>query len=338
MKQLVLVLCWLGVLQSVLLGAYFISISKKRRNYLFLGLMLVMIGVRVAKSTIYMFNPDPHLLVMNVGFAAHAMLGPLFLLYIQTLVHKGFTPKLFAVHFLPAIVVFVFSPYLELNAFWYRGGYSVLLYYTLGYLIAGWYLFLKDSAREKSGKMILFLLITLTIFQLSYFSNYILRLTPYEAGAVVHSLLIYAISFIVLKNNDVFNLEKKKKYNNLNLSKEDTERYTEKILALMETQRPYLSADFTLAKCATLTNIPGHILSYLMSESLKQNFLHFTNSYRIEEAKRMLSDANKQHLSIAGIAFDCGFNTLSSFNTAFKKFTNSTPSEFRKNQSFVKTV
>lgn len=330
MREFILVLCWLGVVQSLLLGIYFISTSRKRINYFFLGLMLLMIGLRVAKSTIYMFNPHPQLFIMNFGFAAHAMLGPLFLLYIRTLFQKNYSFGLSALQFIPALLIFVLSPILELNTFWYRGGYSVLLYYTLIYLIVGWYLFAKNYDRDRSGSVILFLLITLTLFQLSYFSNYILRLTPYETGAIVHSLLIYIISFLVLKDNNVFSLDKKKKYNNLNLSTAEVERYKQKIILVMEQQQPYLDTEFTMAKCASLTNIPGHILSYVLSESLKQNFLHFINSYRIEQAKLILSDASKQHLSIAGIAYDCGFNTLSSFNTAFKKFTGATPSDYRK--------
>ncbi len=330
MGELVLVLCWLGVFQSTLLGVYFISTSKKKINYFFLGLMLLMIGLRVAKSTIYMFNPQPQLFVMNLGFAAHAMLGPLFLFYISTLFHKNKPPQYYGLQFLPAVLIFILSPYLELNAFWYRGGYSILLYYTLGYLIVGWYFFIKNFDQARPGRVILFLLITLTIFQISYFTNYILRLTPYETGAIVHSLLIYIISFLVLKNNNAFSLEKKKKYNNLNLSDDELERYRHKIIKVMEDQRPYLKTDFTLSKCAELTNIPGHVLSFVLSESLKQNFLHFTNSYRIAAAKKALVDPTKQHLSIAGISYDCGFNTLSSFNTAFKKFTGSTPSDYRK--------
>ncbi len=332
MREIILVLCWLGVFQSAMLGVYFISNSRKNMNYLFLGIMLLMIGLRVAKSTIFMFNPDPHLVVMNVGFAAHAMLGPLFLLYIKTLFAKTPSSRLYLVHFAPALLIFALSPYLDLDAFWYRGGYSVLLYYTLVYLVYGWYIFVKNYERERLGILIMFLLIALTFFQVSYFSNYILRLTPYEAGAVVHSLSIYLISFLVLKNNHVFNFDKKKKYSNLNLSKEETERYKQKVISVMNEQKPYLDTEFSLSKCAELTGIPPHILSFVLSESLKQNFLHFTNSYRIEAAKKALLDARKQHLSIAGIATDCGFNTVSSFNTAFKKFTGSTPSEFKKKQ------
>ena len=198
--------------------------------------------------------------------------------------------------------------------------------------MVGWFLYLRDGEREKLNKVVIFLLVTLTIFQLSYFTNYILRLTPYETGAIIHSLLIYVISFLVLKNNNVFNLDKKKKYTNLNLTPEEVERFKQKIVQVMEKQKPYLKTHFSLSQCAELTGIPGHILSYVLSESLKQNFLHFVNTYRIEEAKVALLDSRKQHLSIAGIAIDCGFNSLSSFNTAFKKFTGTTPSNYKKKQ------
>ncbi|MEP2671535.1 MAG: helix-turn-helix domain-containing protein [Cyclobacteriaceae bacterium] len=331
MNEFILVLCWLGVAQSALLGLYFVSNAKLRINYLFLGLMLLMIGIRVAKSTIYMFNPDPALYIMNVGFAAHAMLGPLFLFYILTL-NQSKPPRYYLIYFFPALIIALLSTTLELNSFWYKGGYSVLLYYTLAYLVVGWFLYLRDGERERFNRVIIFLLVTLSFFQISYFTNYILRLTPYETGAIIHSLLIYVISFLVLKNNNVFNLDKKKKYTNLNLTPEEVERFKQKIVQVMEKQKPYLQTNFSLSQCAELTGIPGHILSYVLSESLKQNFLHFVNTYRIEEAKVALLDSRKQHLSIAGIAIDCGFNSLSSFNTAFKKFTGTTPSNYKKKQ------
>lgn len=331
MNEFILVLCWLGVAQSALLGLYFVSNAKLKINYLFLGLMMLMIGVRVAKSTIYMFNPDPALFIMNIGFAAHAMLGPLFLFYILTL-NQSKPPRYYFIYFFPALLIILLCTTLELNSFWYKGGYSVLLYYTLAYLVVGWFLYLRDGEKERFNRVVIFLLVTLTIFQISYFTNYILRLTPYETGAVIHSLLIYAISFFVLKNNTIFNLDKKKKYNNLNLTQEELERHKLKIIRIMEEQKPYLQTDFSLSKCAELTCIPGHVLSFVLSESLKQNFIHFVNTYRIEEAKQALLDSRKQHLSIAGIAIDCGFNSLSSFNTAFKKFTGSTPSNYKKKQ------
>jgi AraC-like DNA-binding protein len=60
------------------------------------------------------------------------------------------------------------------------------------------------------------------------------------------------------------------------------------------------------------------------------NFKEYINKYRILHAKEMLSDPKFSALSIAAIAYDCGFNSLSSFNSAFKKITGKTPSSFKK--------
>jgi AraC-like DNA-binding protein len=47
------------------------------------------------------------------------------------------------------------------------------------------------------------------------------------------------------------------------------------------------------------------------------NFAEFVNVYRVEKAKALLQDPEYLKYKIASIAFDCGFNTLSTFNLAF---------------------
>ena len=68
----------------------------------------------------------------------------------------------------------------------------------------------------------------------------------------------------------------------------------------------------------------------MINERLIQSFSVFINTYRVEEAKRHLLDTKKRHYSILAIAEEVGFNSKSSFNAAFRKYTNLTPSEFRK--------
>ena len=60
-----------------------------------------------------------------------------------------------------------------------------------------------------------------------------------------------------------------------------------------------------------------------------RNFNHLINSYRIERAKRQFADPDYQHLNIASIAYDCGFNSLGPFNKAFRQHTGMTPRQFR---------
>mgnify|MGYP002390629215 CR=1 FL=1 len=95
----------------------------------------------------------------------------------------------------------------------------------------------------------------------------------------------------------------------------------------------YKDHNITLGKLAKSLSIKPHVLSQIINEQLSYNFNDFINSYRIEEAKKMLANPEMKNITVAGIAYDSGFNTLSAFNTAFKKFTGRTPSQFRNNKS-----
>lgn len=52
------------------------------------------------------------------------------------------------------------------------------------------------------------------------------------------------------------------------------------------------------------------------------------------ECIKQLKDKNSSGKTLLQIAFECGFNTKATFNSAFKKFTGMTPKEFRKNNNF----
>jgi len=56
----------------------------------------------------------------------------------------------------------------------------------------------------------------------------------------------------------------------------------------------------------------------------------FFNQYRVEAAKELLLKPDLEHYSITSIGYQAGFNSKSTFYTAFKKFTNTTPGKFRK--------
>jgi len=67
----------------------------------------------------------------------------------------------------------------------------------------------------------------------------------------------------------------------------------------------------------------------VINENTGQNFFDFVNRYRIGEAKRMLTDPTDKKITVQEILYVVGFNSKSSFNTLFKKYTGVTPSEFK---------
>ncbi|WP_200911889.1 helix-turn-helix domain-containing protein [Pedobacter sp. Hv1] len=67
-----------------------------------------------------------------------------------------------------------------------------------------------------------------------------------------------------------------------------------------------------------------------MNHQLRQHFYDFVNAYRIESAMDILKGATKSKVTLLKILYEVGFNSKSSFNTAFKKHSGSTPTIYSK--------
>ena len=94
-------------------------------------------------------------------------------------------------------------------------------------------------------------------------------------------------------------------------------------------EKLFLEEDLSLNRLSTAISISENNISETLSQHLNTNFFHFVNGFRIEEAKSLLLNSDSL---VSTIAFDVGFNTKSTFNTAFKKITGMTPTAFRKQQ------
>ncbi len=101
-----------------------------------------------------------------------------------------------------------------------------------------------------------------------------------------------------------------------------------RLTRVMEQEQPYFDPELTLSKLSGFLHIKPEALSEVLNSELNQNFFDYVNKYRIEEFKiRCLSKDNK-HLSIMGIAYECGFNSKASFYRAFKKFEGIPPTAY----------
>jgi AraC-like DNA-binding protein len=106
-----------------------------------------------------------------------------------------------------------------------------------------------------------------------------------------------------------------------------------KLIHCLESNKPYLKMSLKLSELAEMIGTPSYILSEVINSEFDKNYHDLINGYRIEEAKARLVDDQYDHLTILAIANDVGFNSKSVFNTAFKKHTNMTPSEYRRAKS-----
>ncbi|MFK7806745.1 MAG: helix-turn-helix domain-containing protein, partial [Saprospiraceae bacterium] len=104
----------------------------------------------------------------------------------------------------------------------------------------------------------------------------------------------------------------------------------ETIQAYVTTEKPFLDSSLSLQKLARQLSLPSQELSLLINHHLGKHFFDFVNEYRIRAAQDILSDTQQKSKTVLEILYEVGFNSKSSFNTAFKKHTGMTPTQFRK--------
>lgn len=110
----------------------------------------------------------------------------------------------------------------------------------------------------------------------------------------------------------------------------------EGIMKLIKTEKIYQEPELTLQQLATKLNSPAYLVSQAINDELKKSFYDLVNGYRVEEAKRLLLHPDNRNYTILSVGFEAGFNSKTTFNTVFKKFTGNTPTEFRdKNKTAV---
>lgn len=97
----------------------------------------------------------------------------------------------------------------------------------------------------------------------------------------------------------------------------------------MTEQEPFLDPSLTIQELSNQINIPVRDLSILINHHIDQHFFDFVNEYRIQKAMNILKDQSKGQLTVLEILYEVGFNSKSSFNTSFKKYTNLTPTAYR---------
>ncbi len=148
--------------------------------------------------------------------------------------------------------------------------------------------------------------------------------------------VISAVAVLFIGGSGLYFHERKKakrqrdKYKTSALDPEKADEIVPELLGLMEKEKLFLNPDLTLMELSKKLKIHFNHLSRIINEKFELNYNDFVNRYRIEEAKRLLTDPEQKETTILDIIYSTGFYSKSVFNIAFKKFTGMTPSEFRK--------
>jgi len=120
------------------------------------------------------------------------------------------------------------------------------------------------------------------------------------------------------------------KYLGSTFTSDQVEEFKQRLLALMSSEKPFLEPQVSLSDLSEKLSVSAKQLSQVINQSFNKSFFDFINSYRIQEFQQILKASRDDKMTVLEVMFQVGFNSKSSFNTAFKKETGQTPTEFRK--------
>ena len=106
------------------------------------------------------------------------------------------------------------------------------------------------------------------------------------------------------------------------------QEWKDKITQLFETDNTYKNPNLTLSDIANLLNTNRNIISKVINQEFDMNFNDFVNKKRAEAVILMLQNGEHSNNTLLSIALDCGFNSKTTFNRAFKKHTSLTPKQY----------
>lgn len=327
---------------------------------LFLGLLIFFLCLHCIDSFLThsrLYYDYPHFFAVKDPFVL--LYGPLLLLYMQSVIKHNFKPRwqhLF--HLVPFIVFFIrIAPlYLKSTAYKLAVLENMFENYTnvrdieinmifnihvFIYMIATLFVLFRayrnDKLRKpffKANELRQISIVVITVF-IIYTVNIIRFWTSYDANTVLWMPLVIVILFFIIG------------YRSLQIDKtilvdvnhQNLQNYDRSVMLLqafdteMKTNKSYLNPDVSLNSIADQIQTNRQYLSGAINDIRGQSFTKYINQFRVAKAKELLASPGYKMYSLEKIAQDSGFNSLSTFQRAFREFEGISPSKFRaKNQ------
>ncbi|MGH8014714.1 MAG: helix-turn-helix domain-containing protein [Candidatus Zixiibacteriota bacterium] len=338
---------------------------------LLIALLVLMIfpnlGYLIIRSDLRYFIPQ----LSALQYGSVFLFGPLFYLYSKSILDSSFRwQSEYWLHFVPYFFQFLYLlPFLLVKTvYWNRFLDSFMsgnLYIQspekfilivqllhLSIYLALTLRWFRSAKKNSGGRQYLvplasrlkwvrqfyycFVLLFLTV--LSLFAYIIIngRYNPVTnyINTLMLSGIVYFVAYKLILNPEPISPDFTQKYRAyMQFTGTDGEKYMKKLKALMDESKVFLDPDLSLPLLAQEIGLPPHQVSKLVNEKFDKSFNDFVNEYRVREFLTRVNDPRYQVLTIYGLALEVGFNSKSSFNTAFKKITGQTPSRLKSNST-----
>lgn len=302
--------------------------SKKHLPNKILSVLLFCYALRIIKSVLLLSFPNLTIssALIAIGVIGMSAIGPLLFFYVHSLLKStfAFSYKHF-LHFIPAVLLLPTAFFLDNNSMFFVYQFSV--YQIFIYLAVSVAFLLREKAKERYPTVYSWLtnlLVAVSLLSVIFLIQlYTGNRSVYIIISLVAAIIFYIISILAaFEKNAFYPVLKKKSRNVKNI-------FLPSIQKKVKEERLFLNPQLTVSKLALSLNIPSHTLSAAINEGTGMTFNEYLNTFRIKEAADRLASGDFVQFSIEGIAYDCGFNSLSAFYSAFKKVYNTTPAKFR---------
>jgi len=189
--------------------------------------------------------------------------------------------------------------------------------------------------------VLIFLLFFMIIFFLPAIEKlFNLSFTKYISLQNNLTIFTFIMVFFGINQSAIFKFKKEeqhnssikseKKYQRSSLTEIQIANINDEVFNYLSNKKPYLNPEYSLQMMVDDLNISRQNLSQVINSGQKKNFYQLINDFRVNEVKTLISNAEYSHYTILGIAFQCGFNSKSSFNRIFKEETGFTPTTYKK--------
>jgi AraC-like DNA-binding protein len=332
-----------GAMQGWLLSIWFLRNQKKKIANLYFALFLIVVGLQLTFKVIskgWLWENAHFAYLISYDFPY--LIGPLLYLYVRGRKENVFNWE-DLLHFIPfatslTVTFIALGSPVALRLHPYSD--AVLQFISLSaYCILS--LRLGNSLLSNFIKIV-WVCETIIIITLAVMVMYYGRFPDVRVMFLLLSVLLYWISYQAISRPDLFLesaslpmmslLRKSPKYAHSSLKPEEATRIEEGIRQIMVKEKLFLDSELTIETLSAKLKTSRHHLSQVLNERLNKTYADFVADLRLEEAKSRLSNPANNRFTIAAIALDSGFNSVSSFNELFKKRYQTTPSKFRDQQ------
>jgi AraC-like DNA-binding protein len=343
--------------------------TKKRRTLAdsILGVWLMVIGTHAAFFYAHftgVFKNYPFLLGVDAPFPfLHC---PIFYLYTIALTYpERFKNKHWLGHFLIPCLIYIYLIPLFITSIEYKI-YLIengIVYKTANYflkilmlVLSVFYLYSINELLDEHKKRILNHFsnqekVNLDWLRFIYYLMCVIWFVVIFIGGngaifIAVSLFVVSIGYFGINQTGVFTnipfdineLEKdktedsedKKKYANSGLNEEAGLALHEQLNQIMRDEKLFLNPELNLTDLATQLNTHPNYLSQILNEKVGLTFYDYVNTLRLEEFKLLAEMPENQKYTLLALAYQCGFNSKTSFNRNFKKLTDQSPSQYLK--------